>query len=57
MGDDRPERDGLDHDVSREVLAEAITQLERENPVYRADFRRSTARRWRRWPRVTCGRW
>jgi hypothetical protein len=42
MGDDRSGRDEQDHglpiDVSREVLAEAIAQLEREDPVYQADF-------------------
>lgn len=43
MGDDRAERDEQDDefpvDVPREVLAEAITQLEREDPVYQAAFR------------------
>lgn len=45
MGDDRPERDelgepgiGFPAGVTREVLAEAIAQLEREDPVYQADF-------------------
>lgn len=45
MSGDRPERGELGEsaieipaDIPREVLAEAIAQLEREDPVYQADF-------------------